>query len=133
MVKRTQHAIIVSTIILSQMVLGACTTTPLISPMRMGLVASNTPHTLARIEKAIKIALAERGWRIQSQQLGAMVVVLYVRTHMVKIKLIYDSNQISAYYMESENMKFDGEVIHKKYHVWISLLFRSIEKALVAV
>jgi hypothetical protein len=133
MVNRIQQYIVVGSILVSQMLLGACTTTYLISPMTMGLVTSKTPEASSRIAKAIKMALAERGWGVESQQAGSMIAILYVRSHMVKIKLLYNSNQILAYYMDSENMNFDGEMIHKKYHVWIDLLFKSIRKYLVAV
>jgi hypothetical protein len=133
MADRIQQTIIVGFILASQLLLGSCTATPLITPMQMGFVAPKTQDASRRIEKAITMALTERGWRIESQQPGAMIVVLNVRSHMIKVKLVYGSNRILAYYMDSENMDFDGEMIHKKYHVWIDLLFRSMRKYLATV
>jgi len=77
--------------------------------------------------------LVERGWTLESQKEGSIIAVLNARSHMVKINLVYNSNEIGAYYLDSINMNFDGEMIHKKYNTWIKNLFASIRKYLVAV
>jgi hypothetical protein len=114
------------------MVIEGCVTTNLISPMEMPLSAYADRVSMKSIEKAIENALMKRGWGVDRRREGEIIATLEVRSHMVRIRLLYDSRRILAFYIDSKNMKYDGEVIHKKYHVWIDLLFKSIRESLIS-
>ncbi len=111
---------------------GGCVTAMLTSPMEMLLYPYSYPVSLGRIEKAIEEALLERGWAIDGRGAGQIVATLKVRSHVVRVRFLYDTRKIRVFYIDSKNMQYDGQVIHKKYHIWIELLFKSIRNNLAS-
>lgn len=131
MFERTKTTVVAGIIFTCLVFVEGCVTTNLISPMEMSLSAFSGRVATDRIEAAIEDALMERGWDIDARREGEIIATLEVRSHMVRIRLLYDSRKVRAFYIDSKNMKYDGTIIHKKYHVWIDLLFKSIRESLL--
>ncbi len=76
-----------------------------------------------KINKAIRRALADKGWAAINKGKGHIVGRIYVRRHMLAVDVTYDSELVKIRYKDSENLKYrkrDGvEYIHGRADGWI--------------
>ncbi len=79
-----------------------------------------------QVNKALKKALLGRKWSIAKDGKTSIESVLYIRRHVVTIRVDYNAEKVSFNYVSSENMNFSDEDgtrrIHKNYNAWVQNL-----------
>jgi hypothetical protein len=92
---------------------------------------------IEQVSKAIRAALAGRGWAVTSEEPGHIVSTLNVREHMAKIDIVYDTQTIAIKYLESGELMYAEKkgqrVIHRNYLNWILNLVNDMNRNLVLV
>ncbi len=88
--------------------------------------------TTKNAEKAIKTALASRGWLISQEEPGKIYATLARKSHVARIVISY-GDTVTIRYAGSDNLKYDvkedgTEVIHKRYNKWIHTLVADINR-----
>lgn len=81
-----------------------------------------------QLEKAVVKAALERNWTIQKEKENEFFAKMQLRQHMVEVKLKLQPGRVDAEYVDSKNMDYDGERIHKKYYTWVDKLLDDIKK-----
>ncbi len=91
-----------------------------------------TPHeappgtTLEQVTEAIKQAGLSLGWRMLEKEPGRIVGTLSLRSHEAVVEILYDTEGYSITYLNSVNLKYDGQRIHKNYNSWVQNLSNAI-------
>ena len=92
---------------------------------------------IEQVSKAIRAALAGRGWAVTSEEPGHLVSTLNVREHMAKIDIVYDTQTITIKYLDSGELMYAQKkgqrVIHRNYLHWILNLVNDMNRNLVLV
>ena len=76
---------------------------PLVDPDPIDVPAGLTDKQIA---KEIKRALLQRGWEVTGEKSGEIEGTLHLRTHMAKIRIGYDSKQVSITYLDSNDLEY---------------------------
>ena len=107
---------------------------PLTDPQPLAVPAG---LKVEQVSKAVRGALAGRGWTVTSEEPGHIVSTLNVREHMAKIDIVYDVQTIKISYLESGELMYaqkEGQrVIHRNYLSWIQNLVNDMNRNLVLV
>lgn len=88
-------------------------------------------YTKAQMKDAIVAAMQRFRWVIVEDNDGKIVAEYRRGKIMAKIAATYTSSSYEINYVESENLKYDGVNIHRKYNGWIRNLEREIDKNLM--
>jgi len=107
--------------------LSGCRTAPLVNVTDQSVVASQSNYTEDDVKKAIVRAGAGLGWNMNADKPGHILGTLHLRSHMAQVDINYDKEKYSITYKDSENLNYDGEIIHKNYNGWIQNLDRAIK------
>jgi len=96
---------------------------PLVDPPPL---AVPTGMTQVQVSKAIKAALAGRGWAVAGEKDGVIDASLHLRKHVANIRISYDARQVRFAYVSSSELKYEEKrgrrYIHKNYLGWIQNL-----------
>ncbi len=94
---------------------------------RAPLPAESTP---AKLTECLKKAITKsEGWSLTQQSPDVHIGELRVRSHMVRVQFNVLRDGITVDYVDSADMKYDGEHIHRKYFTWIEdKLFNDIRR-----
>lgn len=113
-------------IALGLLMLGGCRTAPVLN---IDAQPISGKHTMQQVEKAIVRAGRTLGWRMHPKESGRMEGVLYLRTHMAKVDIMYDTSKYSIKYKDSSNLEYDDKTgtIHSNYNGWIENLNKAIQ------
>lgn len=114
-------------LLLSALFTACFTTRPLVDPMKLAL---NGRHSLQEIDSSLRRAASDRGWVLKAAGENAYLAKLQVRSHIAVVKITYDQNMMTVRYVKSDDLDYDGENIHKKYHMWVDRLFASVKQRL---
>lgn len=96
-----------------------------------------TARSSADVEKAIRHALAGRGWKVVSHTPG-LFKARYEKEnrHSADIALSYNKSEVTISYLDSQGLLFENEekdegpVIHKNYNRWVRFLQQDIHRHL---
>lgn len=84
----------------------------------------------AKVEKAIKRALLQRGWSVKDQKSGKITAKLVLRAHRATVDIHYGSGKINFKYIDSVALKAKQkkgkQMIHRNYNRWIMNLEKDI-------
>ena len=85
------------------------------------------------VGNAIIDGCAERNWTATEVAPGHMQCTLYLRSHMAKVDIKFDTKAFSITYADSEDLKYDAEKnrIHRNYNSWVQNLNGDIRNALL--
>lgn len=83
--------------------------------------------TMEQVKKEIMAAGRPRGWRMKEIAPGHLEAIIYVRAHMAKVDIKYNTKEYSIHYKDSDNLKYKEGKIHKAYNNWITNLDRDIQ------
>jgi hypothetical protein len=118
-------------VILGLSVTGCARTQPVYNVNNASVVGGTTSGlTQAQIRQAILKAAADREWIAKEAGDGHIVAAVYVRNHMAEVDINYGPNQYSITYKNSDNLLYDGTMIHRNYNKWIKLLDAEIKEEL---
>ncbi|KAA3611763.1 MAG: hypothetical protein DWQ01_06680 [Planctomycetota bacterium] len=113
----------------SLLFLAACSATPLLDPEPF---PTQLNEEVTR--EAVIRGMAVRGWVVEEENPGRVLARLNLRSHVVKVLIRYDEEQVSLEYSDSANMDYqnsdDGEFIHKNYNSWVRNLAGDIQAQL---
>ncbi len=82
--------------------------------------------TLEQVTKAIKQAGLNLGWRMTEEEPGRIIGTLRLRRHQAVVEILFDTESYSITYLDSVNLKYDGEKIHQNYNSWVRNLSNAI-------
>jgi hypothetical protein len=93
--------------------------------------------SLEGTEQAILDALPKRGWTTETVEPNRIVAFLPVRTHLLRVQIRYDAQQVSIAYVSSDNLMEekakDGSIYtHKKVNGWMKKLAVELQEDLAA-
>jgi len=88
---------------------------------------------LQTIGTAVIDGCAERNWVATEVEPGHMQCTLYIRSHMAKVDVRFDTETFSITYADSDNLDYDAEdhEIHRNYNSWVQNLNGDIRTALL--
>jgi len=110
--------------------LAGCRTAPIYNVDSSPVGSSSKKVTQATVGKAIKSAGAGLGWQMNEKKPGLIIGTLHIRSHMARVKITYDKRKYSIEYMDSANLRYDGESIHSNYNGWVQRLDNNIRSQL---
>lgn len=94
----------------------------------------NAPTPSGRSAQAVKSAIqragAGLGWQIREAGAGRLSGTLVLRTHVAEVDIPYGPGGYSIQYRDSQNLDYDGTVIHNRYNAWIQKLDQTIQAQL---
>ena len=91
---------------------------------------SSKSISLDKVTKAIQSAGSTLGWSVRLVKPGHIDATIHLRKHMAKVAIKYSTKSYSITYVDSENLNYDGTVIHKNYNGWIINLDSGIKQRL---
>lgn len=97
----------------------------------------NAPIPAGLDMKAIGDAIIDgcstRNWQASLVEAGHMQCTLYIRSHMAKVDIRYDTETFSITYADSDNLKYNAEKnkIHRNYNSWVQNLRGDINNELL--
>lgn len=111
--------------------MAGCHTAPVLNFDNEPIAYSNTSFNRANVQQAIVSACKQRGWVPQITADDHVVATIVVRgQYRATIDIRYTDNSFSIHYKDSQNLKYDGDDIHKNYNRWVALLRSSIQREL---
>ena len=78
------------------------------------------------VERAILRGAISLGWKAKTVSEGKIRAELNIRKHQLILMIEHDDKTYSINYVDSTNLSYDGENIHRQYHNWINHLINSI-------
>ncbi len=79
------------------------------------------------IAEAIWSAGRRLGWQTEIVSDGNIKAVRHIRDHSATVSIRYSRTSFDIYYVNSENLDYDGQSIHENYNIWISRLAKKIQ------
>lgn len=113
--------------------------------MLMGAAVLEDPEPIAvpagmsagDVAKAIKIGISGRGWTVAKDENGQIDAVLYIRSHVARVAIHYDTQQVRIQYVSSDNLDYKERrgkrYIHRNYFNWIHNIQMDIQRELFTI
>ena len=89
--------------------------------------AQPTALPLEEIALAVQTGGERRFWKVSPVRPGEAIAELNRNNVYVKIRVNYDSRKVSATYLDSRGLRYNGVRIHWKYGKWVGELMDTIE------
>ena len=106
------------------LVFSACTTNNIYSVSTDKL---DNEYTNKQMQNSIVYASKKLGWKVKSIVDNKITVEYILRNkHKALVDIRYSDSIYSINYLDSENLKYDGESIHNVYNKWILDLEKEI-------
>lgn len=114
--------------------LAACNTRPMVNVQNEPIPTSvaGSPMALSTVEQSIRAGAQRAGWVTQVIKPGLIEASVTARSHRVVVNIPFSQKSYSIDYKDSDNMKAEGDEIHKKYNTWVLRLSQSIRSELNA-
>lgn len=93
----------------------------------MPVMANKPSLSMDEVGRAIIVAGSGLGWQMRSVKPGLMLGTLHLREHTAVVDIKYDTKAYSINYKNSENLNYDGQMIHKNYNGWVQNLDHAIK------
>lgn len=90
--------------------------------------------TLDEVAAAMSIAGAGRAdsWIFSRQGQNELAAELHIRQHYAKVRIPFTTERFSILYDESDELLYDGTVIHRNYNKWVRFLEQDIIEEVTA-
>lgn len=111
------------------LMLGGCAGKPMVHNIQGSSVPAGT--TMSEVYDAIVEGGQVRGWKVRQIEPGHAEGTLFVRSHVAKVDIFYDTDGYSIEYKDSENLEYEDGTIHGSYNKWVENLDGDIQRALV--
>ncbi|MBT1064165.1 hypothetical protein KJY73_11300 [Bowmanella sp. Y26] len=85
-----------------------------------------------QIEQAILDAAAFKRWTVKEKTPGHIILEINVRKHYASVSVDYDQGGYSIKYLDSFNLDYKFNKIHRNYNKWVKLLEMEIDQRLVS-
>lgn len=113
--------------------LTGCATTQPINNIAETSVPRLVTASQNQVGKAITSAVYARGWRVIKDEPGLIEASINVRTHRADVSIPYSAKGYSIEYKNSVNLDQSGNMIHRNYNKWVTLLDRQIQQELLDI
>jgi len=127
-------ALLLTLTLLGTAAFAAQRSAPLVEPAPITIPANVSEENAA---KAIRSALAGRGWAISEESPGHIGGTLTVRKHVLKIGISYTGGRIGIKYVTSSELGYEiiegKPYIHPKFNNWMNNLILDINANLLRV
>ena len=125
----------ISIILISALVVLAagCRSNPVINVEEAAIVTGKSQASMDEVKSAITRAGVSLGWIMKPTGTGSMVATLNLRQHVAVVDIKYNTKTYSIIYQSSQNLKYDGQNIHKNYNSWVQHLNQAIQSQLSAI
>jgi hypothetical protein len=134
MVLKMQKKLLLLISISALFLLGCRTLTPVYNVDNAPIISlDNKSIKMASIKVAILRSGISLGWLMQPISEGVINGTIALRHHVAKIKILYNKDNYSIQYVDSEKLNYDGTNIHPNYNGWIKNLNNSIQASLTGV
>ena len=100
---------------------------PLIINIENSPISSNQVLSMEDVERAIVQGCRVRGWQPRLVEPGHIEAVLYIRSHVAKVDIRFDTKTYSIKYKDSTNLKYKNGRIHRNYNKWVQNLNNDIQ------
>ena len=107
--------------------LAACKTATIYNVTAANLPSGSNASDAA-IAEAIKAAGERTRWTIKPVAPGKMRGMYSKGRHTAVIEITYTRSTFSIEYVDSTNLQYDGDQIHKAYNKWVMQLEQAIER-----
>ena len=87
--------------------------------------SGNVP-TIDQVRAVILQAVLKKGWRIAEEAPNNFEATLSKGRKIVRITISFTTTEYSIRYKSSQNLLYDGSVIHRRYNDWIEGLRKKI-------
>lgn len=125
----TRQILLVALVALVAMV-GGCgfNVAPVLNYSGQPVVApSNVNVGLNTVHDVILVAIADRGWTVDSDEPGRFYASISTGGHGAQVKIDYTTTAYSIEYVTSTaGLKYDGTSIHRRYNTWVKNLQQAI-------
>ena len=114
--------------ILSIIALAACSRYAPIHNVDKAVIGMHNgkPLTNTQVRQTIITAGNSLGWMMNNPRLDYITGTLYLRGHMAKVGIPYNTHSYSIRYISSKKLR-KGKEIHKNYNGWIENLNHAIQ------
>jgi len=119
--------ILAAVLIPLMVVFSGCATEDIRNINNAAVATSSKGVAMDKVTKAIQNAGVQLGWSMRLVKPGHFEGTLYLRKHMAKVDVKYNSKTYSITYKDSSNLGYDGTMIHKNYNGWITNLDAAIK------
>lgn len=109
---------------------SGCGTKPVYNVNGAPVATSKANASLDDVKQAIVRAGAALGWQMRDVKPGHIEGSLYLRTHVAKVDVMFDTKSFGITYKDSTNLDYDGTNIHNNYNGWIQNLEKGIRTQL---
>ena len=130
MMFKVKQLVFLAALILSLAMVG-CRTAPIYN-VEQAPVNVSGGASLSEVKKAIMVAGAGLGWQMKEAAPGHIIGTLYLRKHMAQVDIPYSTSGYSITYKDSQELNYDGSMIHKNYNGWIQNLDKAIQAQLAS-
>ena len=109
--------------------LGGCRVAPVMDIVDAPVVepAGGQKLTADQVKLAIQRAGATLGWQIKEVQPFLLQGTLILRDHVAEVNIPYSAQRYSIVYKDSQNLQYDGKMIHTNYNGWVQNLDKAIK------
>ncbi len=118
--------VLLTAALVSAVFMMGCRTAPVINIEQSEIVVDGK-YTLENVKKAIIRAGAGLGWQMKTVGSNKLVGTLHLRKHMAKVEITYNKKSYSINYKDSQNLSYDGSMIHQNYNSWVTNLNRALQ------
>lgn len=87
-------------------------------------------YTHEQMRRAILLAGAGLGWRLEEASSSHIRGMLDIRSHRAEIDIAYTAEEFAIDYADSVNLRYDGHAIHPRYNAWVIKLRNAILRQL---
>ena len=95
------------------LVVAGCTSKPILNISDVPVEWSKQPLTIDDVSKAIARAAVGLGWTLTQSGPGFLVATLNLRSHVAMVDIRYSTKSYSITYRDSQNLGYDGTMIHR--------------------
>jgi hypothetical protein len=93
------------------------------------------PGAAARAQGTVRVAilqaLAAKTWTVDEERMGLILATVQTPPHFGQIAITYNDGAYSIYHRgSSPTLKYDGQIIHRRYNNWIAQLRKTIDAQL---
>lgn len=121
---------LIISILLATLFLTGCPQQAAIRNVDNGPLSSPSGTSLEQTTAAIRRAGTGLGWQMKSVAPGQILGVLYLRSHVAKVDITFDTKTFNIQYKDSVDLDYKTEdganTIHSNYNGWIQNLENAI-------
>ena len=104
------------------LVIASCSSVSIKNVPRQPFSTEALKLSSTQIEKIIIKSVLKHQWIITNKTEGKLIATYSTRGHIVKVAIDFDQSGFSISYVDSTNMNYDGNSIHRNYNRWVNIM-----------